>query len=166
MSTHSVLDGGTTMPPRRRVPVYHNSPPQFGNDVDLAPTDARLEFGRRLSKLIAARNWNQSDLARHATQHMPGKQAFRRDNVSNYVRGRQIPGPVRLKALCKTLGVTREDLVPPAAVQSVDNRAPPLEMRSAGPGRAFLKVNQVVSQELAMQIIALLEGERKKGEGS
>lgn len=166
MSTHSSLDGGTTMPPRRQVPVYHNPSPRFDNSVDLAPDDARLEFGRRLSKLIAARNWNQSDLARQATKHMPGKQSFRRDNVSNYVRGQQIPGPVRLKALCDTLGVTKEDLVPPTAVQSVDKYAPPLEMRSAGPGRAFLKVNQVVSQELAMQIIALLEGERKKGEGS
>ncbi len=149
-------DGGNTAMSRKRVPVFHNAPPRLDNQADVPVDAARAEFGRRLQHMLKERNWNQSDLARAATKHMPGKKQFRRDNISNYVRGQQVPGPVRMKALCEALGVSRDDLLPPFAVRSVDSLVPPLDMRSQPDGRVYLRVNQVVDQVIAMQIITLL----------
>jgi transcriptional regulator with XRE-family HTH domain len=141
---------------------FHNPPPQ---DLPAGATIEALkrEFGRRIQHYLTEKMWNQSDLAREATKHMPGKEDFRRDNVSNYVRGKQLPGPVRMKALCAALGVSQDQLVPAGAISMVDEEAPPLEMRSVGEGRVSLKLNQIVDQGVAMQIIALLT---PKGNGA
>lgn len=141
------------MSPRR---TFHNSPPK-GNVMDQPPIDmAKAEFGRRLQHFLTEKGWSQSDLARAATKHMPAKKPFRRDNVSNYIRGLQVPTPVRMNAMCMALGVSQFDLVPTGAVRSVDSNAPPLEMRPVDGGNVFLRINQIMSQDMALKILALI----------
>lgn len=150
MSTPDIKD--TEMVRRRFI-----NPPPSADDANTAATiqAAKREFAKRLQKLMTDKGWNQSDLARAAAKFMPDKK-FNRDNVSLYVRASQLPGPVRLRAMAKALDVKEDSLIPAGAVASVDEGAPPLAMRPAGPGNVWLQINQAVSQETAMKIVTLL----------
>jgi len=154
MSPHAEQDGAMA---KRRM--FHNSPP---SDMPAgAPKEAvRAEFGRRIQVRLTERGWSQSDLAREASKHMPGKKNLSRDNVSNYVRGVQIPGPLRMRAICAALGVDQTMLLPPQAIQSVDDKAPPLQATTLSDGRMFLQINQVTTLDVAMKIMALLGTEK------
>lgn len=140
---------------------YHPGPPT--GFVTGAPKEAIMaEFGRRLNELLVQRSWNQSDLARHAAKHMPDKK-FHRDNISQYVRGLALPGPVRLKALANAFGMKPEDLLPTRGQGIADERSPPLEVRFLPDGLAWLRINQAVPQDIAMKILGLL-GQQDQGE--
>lgn len=137
------------------------------NDTDTGATMARrratttrgpfdpvsVEFGKRLQHFAAEKGFNQADLAREGSKHLPKGSDLRRDNISLYVRGIQMPGPVRLRALCKALGVTEADLVPNA--MSNEN-APPFAMKPLEAGNVWLQVNQAVSMDLALEVAAML----------
>lgn len=112
-----------------------------------------VEFGKRLQHFAAEKGFNQADLAREGSKHLPKGSALRRDNISLYVRGIQMPGPVRLRALCKALGVSEADLVPNA--MSTDN-APPFAMKPLEQGNVWLQVNQAVPMQTALEIAAML----------
>lgn len=114
---------------------------------------AVVEFGRRLEHYTSEKGWNQSDLAREASKHLQGKE-LRRDNISLYTRGIQMPGPVRLRALCKALGVTESDLVAPGAAMSMES--PPLAMKPVDATNVWLQINRSVPLEVALKIVALL----------
>lgn len=146
---------GKTSPERERKLHYINSEPKGDSAVGTRGT-ALAEFGRRVQSYMADKGWNQSELGRQATLHMPGREDFGRYNVSLYIQGRQFPGPVRLRALCKALGVTPTQLVPSAATLSVDDKEKPLSFQTMEDGRVWLQVNQSTSMDAAMKIIALL----------
>ncbi len=135
---------------------FLNSPPRdlpTGASVSVA----KAEFGRRLQHQMVKKGWNQSELARQAGYHMPGKKRLGRDSVSNWVRGEEMPGPVRLHALCKALSVKPEDLVPAGAAMSVDDKVSPLSIRVTQDGNVWLQINQATSMELAMKVVSILE---------
>ncbi len=149
---------GSTMAKRQ----FLNAPPTALPDG--APHSAvKAEFGRRIQALLVTKGWNQSDLAKQASKHMPGRQQLTRDNVSNYVRGQQLPGPVRLRALCGALGVSASDLLPAQAMQSVDDAAPPLSVKALANGQVFLQINQVTSMDTAMKVMTLLGNHKVEG---
>jgi transcriptional regulator with XRE-family HTH domain len=135
---------------RRR---FINPPPGGGDDGNII--HLKKEFAKRLQHLMTEKGWNQSDMARAAAKFMPDKK-FNRDNISLYVRGSQLPGPVRLKALCRALGVEQDALMPAGAVATVDENSPPLALRPLGNGNDWLQVNQAVPHDVAMQIMVLL----------
>lgn len=135
---------------RRR---FINPPPLGGGDDNII--SLKREFAKRLQHMMTEKGWNQSDMARAAAKFMPDKK-FNRDNISLYVRGSQLPGPVRLKALCKALGVDQDKLLPAGAVATVDEGSPPLALRPLGNGNDWLQVNQAVPHDVAMQIMVLL----------
>jgi transcriptional regulator with XRE-family HTH domain len=121
-----------------------------------APVEAiKAEFGRVLQKRMVDKNWNQSDMAREAARFMPDK-TFQRDNISQYVRGLSLPGPVRLNALARALGCKPTDLLPVRSSETIDAVAPPLDARDLGDGTVWLRVNQAVPQSIALQIMQLL----------
>lgn len=115
---------------------------------------ATVEFGKRLQHYAAEKGWNQADLAREASKHLSGDKELRRDNISLYTRGIQMPGPARLRALCKVLGVHESDLVPAAVSATQDS--PPVAMKPLEGGNVWLQINQAVSMDMAMDIIAML----------
>jgi transcriptional regulator with XRE-family HTH domain len=121
-----------------------------------APRDAiAVELGRRISKAMVDRNMNQSDLAREAAKHMPNKK-FGRYSTSLYIRGKQIPGPERLRALSRALNIKEVELLPNRGVSPAESRTPPLDMRLLEDGNVWLRVNQSVPQDVAMKVLALL----------
>lgn len=135
---------------------------------DLGDTQSiKAEFARRLQGAMIQKGWNQSELARRASERLPrpspGQKRHHligRDLVSHYIRGKMLPGPVVLEAIASALGLKPSDLMP-AGVPAV--RAPadviPLEMRGLPDGRLYLRVNRAVSQENAMKIMAILADE-------
>ncbi|GAB1716199.1 MAG: hypothetical protein NTAFB05_12410 [Nitrobacter sp.] len=70
----------------------------------------RVEFGKRLAKLVADKHWTEAQFAREASKRYRGPHDFRRCDISLYMRGIQFPKPARLKAICETLGVEQKVL--------------------------------------------------------
>ncbi len=139
--------------------AYRNPPPQGDIDIDGAPKNVvRKEFAKRLQNAMLALDWSQSELARQAAKHSPNGR-FGRDNVSAYVRGISLPGPLHLKALAKALRVTPESLLPHRGVPSVERENPAVDIRDAGQGKAWLRINQAVERQDALRIMQILKGE-------
>lgn len=143
MSTLGTDSGATTMPRRRTI--------RAGLDP------VAVEFGKRLTKAIADKGWTQAIFAREATKRL-GK-TLRRDNVSLYTRGIQLPGPVRLSAICRTLGVKESDLLIPGAAHNPDT--PPFAVRPLDGNKAWLQINQEVDFDLALEIAAMIKRGKK-----
>lgn len=128
-------------------------------DAPLDPDMMRSEFARRLQARMDEKGWNQSELARNATLQMPeGKMG--RDIVSAYIRAISLPGPKYLSALAKALGCKKTDLLPGRATSSGSRSLPDIDVRDAGDGRAWLRVNQAVEWPLALKILGLLKNEK------
>lgn len=122
----------------------------------------KQEFGRRLQKLLDERNWSQADLAR-AVEEKTG-QKMGRDAVSTYINGRSFPTPKSLNQLCQAFGMTKEELFPNALINATQDEHPAFEMRAAAgyPGRAWVRVNRMMSFETAAEIARLLNLEDQK----
>lgn len=114
------------------------------------------EFGRRLrAAMIKAGFKTQSDLARKAEKFLPEGQSYGRDLISNYVKGNNTPRDDHLNALCRALNMKPEDLIPNNVAWQEDPN-PPLDIRSAGDGSVWVRVNQRTTMDTAMKILALL----------
>jgi transcriptional regulator with XRE-family HTH domain len=131
----------------------------------LAPKDAvKVEFARRLQAAMVAKGWRQSDLARRAEKYLPANKKFGRDSISLYIRGKTLPGPVFLEALCKALEKEPDDLLPTRGMPAAGENNPPLDVKDAGDGNAWLRVNQAVPWNTAVAILRLLRGDGPRGE--
>lgn len=133
--------------------IRHHSPP-MSDDVrgGLAPQAlSRQEFGRRLSSLMLAKEWNQSELGRAA--------GIGRDSISTYINGKTWPTPLALSKLSKALGVTPEELLPNAIAEAMEVEHPAFSVREAvgHPDRVWLTINQAVPFGVATDIMALLK---------
>ena len=136
--------------------AYYNRPPT-GDLPANAPRDAvKAEFARRLQAAMVKKGWNQSELARNAAGYTSDN-TFGRDNVSLYIRGQVLPGPVHLAALSRALGMKPDELLPTRGAPSADERVPPLDVRDAGNGRAWLRVNMAVEWSVALEVMKLLK---------
>lgn len=111
---------------------------------------SKQEFGRRLYRLMAAKGWHQSELARRA--------GIARDSVSTYIRGVSLPEPGNLDLLAKALGVDPAELLPNQIEAAIDNDIPSLEMKvsSGDPRIAWLRVNRLVTTATAAKIVEIL----------
>jgi len=135
--------------------------PKPDNEIhSAAPKDAvKAEFAKRLQAHMVAKGWNQSELARRATEHTPkGEKTVGRDTISTYIRGKCLPGPVNLKALADTFGIEPTDLVPTQGMPAAGDAAPPLDVRGLDDDTAWLRVNQAVPWPVALKILELLKG--------
>lgn len=117
----------------------------------------KRDFAKRLQDAMFAKGWNQAELARRASAHTKGKR-FGRDNVSNYMRARALPGPLHLAAMAKALGVKPDDLLPTRGVSSADSDKPPFAVQTLEDGNVWLRVNQSVPPDVALKVMALLQG--------
>lgn len=119
----------------------------------------KAEFANRLGRLLNEKGWNQSDLARAASLHLPKGEEFRRDNIHVYLNGTAVPRPKQLNAIAAALGVAPEDLLPGVAHSTVDM---PVAMRAIPdkPGFAWLSVDKEVTMRTAIAVLAMLEDTR------
>lgn len=119
----------------------------------------KQEFGRRLQAALNDRGMSQADLARRA-EEVTGKK-MGRDAISTYINGRSFPTPASLAQLCKALDMTREELLPNSLINASQDEHPAFEMRAAAgqPGRAWVRINRLMSFETAVEIARLLNVE-------
>lgn len=124
------------------------------------------EFGRRLQARMIELGWNQSELSRRATEHLPKAakgqvqgHSLGRDRISSYIRGKYLPRPDALEAIAKALKCRPEDLLPAGRVPSVVEEGPLMEMKSLDGNRVAIRLNRVVSQQTALAIMTLLAKE-------
>lgn len=153
------------MPKRRSIAHYNSIHDEVQDDG--TSQSIRNEFARRLEAHRIEKGWNQSELARRASDYLPKpvkgqKQGHRvgRDQISHYSRGISLPRPEILRALAKALDCEPRELMP----ASVPSTAAPaaFRMTSIGDDRVQLSVNRVVSFKTATQIVALLNTEDGK----
>lgn len=103
----------------------------------------------RLRVLILEKGWNQSELARRS--------GMRPSNVSNYLRGSNVPNPKQLAKLAEALGTTPADILNVGAeVETPKSRALSVSQVEEREGHLRLQVDQVVPTEVATQVIGLL----------
>lgn len=109
-------------------------------------------FGHRLLKLMRAKGWWQSELAKRAD--LP------RNNISTYVRGRSFPSDVCFLKLARAFGLPPDELWPDwqSVVRGGERRAeatPDLAVHSLGGGEAMLNINRKMPLERALRILAI-----------
>jgi transcriptional regulator with XRE-family HTH domain len=112
----------------------------------------KQQFGQRLYSLMLQRNWNQSDLARHA--------GIPRDAISTYIRGKFLPTARNLDKLAKAFGLQKVDILPNYVEGSMEaEEHPEIELRASAsaPGMCWLRINRLVSMATAVKIIELIE---------
>lgn len=127
----------------------------------------RLQFARNLSAALIKKGWSQSELARRASKHFKGTRRLNgreidveitRNNISQYCAAKLFPGPSRLEAISKALGMKPEDLLPKGIEpRAVDPSA--LQITEAGEGLARVRIDREVPWSVATQIMNLISGE-------
>lgn len=110
---------------------------------------------------MVKKGWTQSELARRASDHHPGKE-IGRDSISVYMRGRALPSPAVLGALASALGVEPSDLLPSRGVPTAAQSSPKLDARDIGDGYVWLRINQQVTWAIALEVMKLLQTEDKR----
>lgn len=120
----------------------------------------KKEFGRRVYEAMTQKGWNQSELARRASDR--GGINVSRDDISRYVRGVSVPdSDAKLKALAEVLSLAPDKLLP-NYTPSVDNGEEMLfEMKAhpSQPGMAWIRFNRLVTFATATKIAELLQND-------
>ena len=145
-----ILSGdGDSIRPSTHNNMARNSyfPPSSDDPARAAADDIRRrEFAERVRVRMNQRNWSQSDLARAA--------GLKRDAISTYLSAKRWPSPASLKAMADALKTTTDDLLP--SVSYAAPVAPALEINQDGDSMN-LKINQRVTMEKAIRILAILK---------
>jgi transcriptional regulator with XRE-family HTH domain len=111
----------------------------------------KTAFANTLRRKMREKNLTQAELARRA--------GLTRDNVNGYVNGAVFPRPDKLALLAKGLGCEVADLIPAAAVNAPLAEEPALDARlGSKPGTMFLRVAAELPVDVAMRIMALVQG--------
>lgn len=126
----------------------HNGPPG-ALPPDSPPDRVRIEWARRLQRRMTGKGMNQSDLARAA--------GIGRDNISKYIVSGAIPSPGFLAKIAKALDCEPEDLLPTKGIPRVDAVSPSFEITDAGGNHAWLRINQAVPWNVALEIAKLIK---------
>lgn len=114
--------------------------------------DAKRLLAKKIHRAIVEKGWTPAELARRA--------GLTRDNISTYMRMASLPTPESLAKLAKALDMTTEDLLPnraDATFSDPDNPTLEITQTPAAPGKARLRVDQVVDFAVAAKIAALLQ---------
>lgn len=125
-----------------------------------APEPIRLEFARKLRRLMADKGWNQAALAREMTRFAPDGVAIERYNVNRWVTGRGMPTDNNLSYIAKAFGIAEADLTTYSGPSVVNPNPgqPPMRVTMAEDGEhAFVTINQLVPMAAALEILNLLQ---------
>lgn len=122
----------------------------------------RKMFSKRLWRLLVAKGWNQSELSRQTKAVDDDGKGIGRDMISGYIRGLHIPAPEHAGLLAKALGISVEELFPPAlpgegSTAHLTAVPPPLEMRMTGDGMVMLHINLEMPMPAALEVLALVQ---------
>lgn len=147
------------IPRNKRTHMHRPTPKPI--DVKYMTREASRDvFSQKLQAAMDAKGWNQSDLARAATVALGGEGVIQRDNISKYINGKAIPSSPKLHAISTALGVTKDELIPGVSVMQPTVRNAPIGVDDLGDGKAWLRVNQPVSWDVALKILDMLKGDK------
>lgn len=136
--------------------TLHDKPRSLPDGV---PKDAvMVQFGARLQRALVEKGWSQVDLARAATKFMKEGE-ISRDTISKYVNAITLPGPDRLNAVSKALKMEPLELLPNRGVTAVSDKTPEFDMRATDSNHVWLRINQEITWEKGMKIMAILKEE-------
>lgn len=138
---------------RRSAIATYNAPPRDPNDQA-----TYNEFARRLQAAMIDKGWGQSELARQATARAPKGKTIHRADISRFIRGKNIPLAENLGPIARCLGVAVADLLPPG-VPTATRDISPLEWKTEGDGRVHMRMNCIVSMDVALKISELVRGD-------
>jgi transcriptional regulator with XRE-family HTH domain len=127
-----------------------------GETLDVVPRPVtKHEFGRTLHGHLAAKGWNQSDLARYS--------GLTRDSVSRYLLGKSFPRPPALRAMAKALGLNPEQLLGNYVIDAIREDPASFDIKTSvnAPNMAWLRVERMVSLSTALKIGQLLQDDEK-----
>lgn len=122
------------------------------------------QFARRLQHFRTEKGWSPSELARQVwgetTTKAGRKVAKNRDRISVYEMGKSSPDPHNLVKIAKALGVSPEELAPDITAATVERENPEIAIIAVAghADKVHLKVNKLVSMNIATQIMVLLNG--------
>jgi transcriptional regulator with XRE-family HTH domain len=121
------------------------------------PEAIRMAFAKRVQDLLNERGWVQAELARRMAPHSPNSR-IGRDNISKYVRGKVLPLPPHLEAMAKAFGVPANEILPTRGREPTADAFVPFDVRDMGDGQYWLRVNKAVNPDVALKVMALLNG--------
>lgn len=145
----------------KSAPRKRRAPPSAEDTrtVEIKPES----FGKRLQQLLEQKGMNYSDLARLVWGKVTTKDGYEvaknRDRISVYVAGKAFPDARNLKKIADHLGVEVADLAPDRASDAMlEHRNPAYSVTKAGEnnGKVLLRVNKLVSEKVALEIIRLI----------
>ena len=120
-------------------------------DSGRADETMKAAFAQRLLTVMRERGWTQSELARRAR--------IGRDNVSGYIRGKNLPGPAILNRLAAALEVGPEELIPMSSDAMPSSRKLhgfTLRHLTDDGNRVWLQVEQALPWDQAEAILQIL----------
>ena len=123
----------------------------------------KREFSERLQAALVEKGWNQSDLSRRASER--SEIEIGPDSISGYIRQKNLPGPVILKAIADALGKEPHELLPTASIRSAapsPPQSPIFEMSQVGPDSYALNISQVVTKKQAFAVMRALDMDNEK----
>lgn len=111
---------------------------------------AMSHLSRKISAYMTEHRVNASELADRA--------GLPRDSISRYRKKKSVPSEKSLQALAKAMGYKPSELMPNRADILVDPELATFEMviSPERPGKAWVRVDQLVDEEKALKIRALL----------
>jgi transcriptional regulator with XRE-family HTH domain len=129
---------------------------EMGNEEDRrdsgrADDAMKAAFAQRLLAVMRERGWTQSELARRAR--------IGRDNVSGYIRGKNLPGPAIMNRLAAALAVGPEQLIPMSEENlptAKNSRGFTLRHLTNDGNNVWLQVEQALPWDQAEAILRIL----------
>lgn len=136
----------------------------------MTKTERNTIIARNLRRLMHAKGWTQSDLARETSCHMGEGKSVSRQSVSHIMTSKHAPSEPILLALAAALGVEPVEIDPDPratwlAIKSAKEAvsaaatAPKPVMVVNADGTADLNISVKVSLDAAMQIMTILRTE-------
>jgi transcriptional regulator with XRE-family HTH domain len=126
--------------------------------TELSRADVKRYFAEQVNSRMQARGWNQADLAREASKHMPRGKEIGRDLVSNWVNQRTLARDARLKAVAKAFDCHPHDLMPQNAMAGIYNDRIPVSLEeSEKDGFVRLRIDQLVPWAIALDVLKMLK---------
>ena len=109
----------------------------------------KREFAKNLWRAMNEKGWNQATLMQRADRYT----SVSRQDINKYCSGVSVPGPTKLAAIGKALGIDGRELLP--AHQAANNLSP-TQLFDLGDGTSRLVIDRVVPSRVAAEVVAML----------
>ena len=144
-------------------------PSSFGaltrSGITATNDEVKRRFAERLRAALKRKGWSQARTVEQARRFLDAGERLGPAHLSHYLNARAIPQMSYLRALAQALEVSEQELlsgIPGGMTITVDDLPPAelhaaTEVRDAENGEAWLKLNERVPWETAIEILRLVK---------